>query len=107
MPQIIITVSGRVGSGKTPYITRIHRAMEQAGYSVEMSDHELFSFEDGFIENHLRVRERMKATQKDVLIIAIGTGIEDVAFQIKVEPGIVAPMKIIDAFEDHYGWGPE
>ena len=103
MDQIIVTIIGRVGSGKSPVAMKVFRALEESGKRVELSDHELFSYEHDFAENHLAVRERLKATGADAVIIVIGTGVSEIPFQIKVEPGIVAPLRIADAFMEHYG----
>ena len=66
-----ITISGTTGVGKTLYADGLVRTAENAGLSVAVSDHELFTSHQRFEARLASVRQRHKDGGTDLSIIVV------------------------------------
>ncbi|MGE9269795.1 MAG: hypothetical protein ACQKBU_03245 [Verrucomicrobiales bacterium] len=75
MEQIIIT--GTTGVGKSLCADGLARAATIAGYTVEVSDHELFAWHDSFEKELERIRRQHNDAAVDISIIVINNAERD------------------------------
>lgn len=82
MQQIII--SGTTGVGKTLYADELQRVVSEAGYSVEVSDHHLFTSDKNFRDRFDMVNNSHAGS--DFSIIVINNAEDDL--QVRFSGGI-------------------
>jgi uridine kinase len=94
---IIVTIRGNVGTGKTPWATRLGKLVEQAGYKVDISDYEVYAGSKSYKHDYDNVVNRIRKHDYDMGIIVVTTQPteERNTFSIQIEPAITAPMDIL------------
>ena len=75
MEQILIT--GSSGVGKSLYADGLKRAATDAGYTVHVSDHELFTCRDSYEMDLAKTRKAHADVGVDISIIVINNGDPD------------------------------
>jgi nicotinamide riboside kinase len=94
MSKFIVTIRGPVSSMKSTIAGRIAKAFEGGGQKMTATvfDHELFEFDDLFTESHECTYRDAAASESDVSIIVIGTGVgesgEPSPLDVRIEPAI-------------------
>jgi hypothetical protein len=101
--KIIVTIRGPVSAMKSPAARRIEDAINSSpsGMTCTVFDHELFEGDKYFEENYNRVFAAAVASESEVCVIVIGTGVETGApVDIRIDPGLVGSKVLFRALAD-------
>lgn len=98
--QIRITISGPASAMKSPIANKILESLATARplMTVSVSDHELFEFDEDFMERLDLVEDLHE--DADVLIVVINNSPEN-SLTIHIEPAILGAITVFGAMTDH------
>ena len=101
--KIYVTIQGPVSAMKSPTARIIEKAIEKVrpDLSCTVFDHRLFTFDDHFDDELLRVRQDAAKSTHDVCVIVIGTGTGDKPLTMQIDPSIPGASIIFNAVTDY------